>query len=392
MDARYLNDEELQKELSRCLQCAAKPCLKACPVKCSPYDFIKAAKSKDWKTAASHISEHNPLGEICGLVCPDKFCVQYCVRAQVDKAIAIPAVQATIMKKNREIKQDSAVQNIKANGKKVAVIGFGPAGMGAASKLLANGFSVTVFEKEKIFGGALNLIPSYRLPREVVQYECQKFMQNPLFEVRFSTMITDYGKLLQEGFAAVIATVGEQKKRELKIKGAEFAIDYNDYLDNREKYRTQGAVAVIGGGSTAVDCAVCASLSGASAVEMFVRRGAENMRITAEEKQILMKYGIKVSNFTRPAEIIKNNDEFTLLTLKTCFDKDGNLQDVNDCPNHNGEWKYIIKALGNVRDKEPENKQGIYYAGDYVNGSSTVVEAIASGKKVAEEIINKYAD
>ena len=87
MNRRVLKPAQLKIELEKCLHCAAKPCLKACPVHCSPCDFIAAAKNGEWQKAAELIESQNPLAQSCGLICPDKFCQKACVRANLDKAI-----------------------------------------------------------------------------------------------------------------------------------------------------------------------------------------------------------------------------------------------------------------------------------------------------------------
>ena len=102
----YLTDAQLKSELDRCLYCAEKPCMKACPANCSPADFIMAAKcggSKDYARSAEMILKSNPMGQTCGLTCPDQFCMKACSRKNFDAPIKIPAVQATILEKARKL-------------------------------------------------------------------------------------------------------------------------------------------------------------------------------------------------------------------------------------------------------------------------------------------------
>ena len=103
----YLTDAQLKAEMDRCLYCAEKPCMKACPSNCSPADFIMAAKqggAKDYGRAAEMILKSNPLGQMCGLTCPDQFCMKACSRKGFDAPIKIPAVQAAILEKARKTK------------------------------------------------------------------------------------------------------------------------------------------------------------------------------------------------------------------------------------------------------------------------------------------------
>ena len=98
----YLNPAQFNAETEKCLQCKTKPCEQACPAHCSPHDFIAAAKNKNFDEAANMILQQNPLAETCGLICPDKFCMNACLRAKIDNPINIPKVQATILQKYRE--------------------------------------------------------------------------------------------------------------------------------------------------------------------------------------------------------------------------------------------------------------------------------------------------
>ena len=383
----YLTAPQAKAELEKCLQCASKPCMHACPVHVSPKDFIAAAKKADWHKAAQLINEQNPMGEICGLICPDTFCMNACVRAKIDAPIRIPPLQALIMQKARFENNHFQTDNIKPNGKKIAVIGSGPAGCAATSELLKNGYAITVFEKNNIIGGALNLIPQARLPREIITYEWQRLLQNPLVELKLNSFIADYPALLQSGFDAVIVAVGEQKPRTLNIKGEEYCTTYTEYLAQPQKYITNQPIAVIGGGAVAVDCAVTAKSQGSDHVEMFVRRRFDHMRITTAERQSLIENGIDITTMTRPVKIEKENDDLTLWTTKTCFNSDGKLEDIPNTLTPRSGFKYIILALGSSRKEDINEQPNIIYAGDVVQGGSTAVQAIADGKKAAQKLM-----
>ena len=386
MSMQYLNRVQFAAELEKCLKCPSKPCEKACPVHCSPHDFIAAAKSGDMQAAAELITAQNPCGEVCGLVCPDRFCVRACLRRLVDQAVKIPEVQAEIMRQSR---QSNAAQTeiISPNGKKIAVIGSGPAGIGAVRELTAQGFQVSVFEKEASSGGAVNLIPAERLPREVLRYEWNKILQSSLVEVIYNTEVNDFSYLTNQGFVAVIVAVGEQKSRSLGIAGEEFAVDYRVYLRQREKYRGCNKVAIIGGGAAAVDCVLSAVNNGAETVEMFVRRRIGDMRITPKERAALLKMGADITTMTRVAKIVKEQGKLTAYTLKTKFNSEGKLVDEEDTQIPRRGYDLIVSALGAERERQPKVAENVFYAGDYLNGSSTVVEALASGKKAAADVI-----
>lgn len=141
----YLTRAQLISELGRCLGCKSKPCMNACPVNCNPQEFIAKAKANDFAGAVETITRNNPMGQTCGLICPDKFCMQACTRAGIDFPINIPRVQATILEKYRTA-ESAAHPKLPANGKKVAVIGAGPAGIAATAELSRLGYRITLFE------------------------------------------------------------------------------------------------------------------------------------------------------------------------------------------------------------------------------------------------------
>ena len=160
------------------------------------------------------------------MVCPDKFCVKACLRKNVDVPVEIPKVQATIMQKAR----NATTENAEYNGKKIAVVGLGPAGIGAVAEALKNGFAVDAFEKETSVGGALNLIPVQRLPREVLAFEWQRLKQNRLLTVNLGVEIKDYSALCKQNYNAIIVSVGQQQRISMGICGEEFAVDYYSCL------------------------------------------------------------------------------------------------------------------------------------------------------------------
>lgn len=382
----YLTHSQFNAELDKCLQCQTKPCMKACPVLCSPKDFIKAAKSGQMEQAASLITEQNVLGEVCGLICPDAFCMKSCVRAKIDYAIKIPQVQAYIMHQARENNLLSMKEGA-PNGKKIAVIGLGPSGIGAVAELIKRGFFVEAFEKENVIGGALNLIPQMRLPREIIAYEWQKLMQSSLLRAHLGTTVTDYKSLIDvAGFDGVIVCVGEQKCRTMGIEGEENAVLYTDYLRFSDKYKTTGNVAIIGGGAVAVDCAVMARLKGAQNVEMFVRRKIGNMRITQLERQTLLDNDVDITTMTRIIKIERQCDLLTVYTVKTQFNDEGKLVDVADTMIARRGFTHVVYALGSSRAEDLIESEKIMYAGDFINGGSTAVQAVASGCNVAQKI------
>src|SRR5208337_2988736 len=230
-----LTDAQLRAELNRCEYCEEKPCKAACPADCSPADFIMAARvgeKSDYRRAGALILGSNPLGWVCGVVCPDYFCMKACSRRTFDQPINIPAVQASVMKRAYE----AGLGSFKApewNGKKVAVIGAGPAGLGAASVLAQRGYQVTVYEQRKRLGGMMNIIPDLRLDKRIprtdigftkglgaVDFQPGKAVANP--------------EALLEAHGAVIVSTGLDEPMRLNIPGEEYAISWQAYLENQK--------------------------------------------------------------------------------------------------------------------------------------------------------------
>ncbi|MBU2637309.1 MAG: NAD(P)-binding protein, partial [Bacteroidetes bacterium] len=175
----FLTDAQLRAEIEKCEFCEDKPCKEACPVDCSPADFIMAVKvgsRSDYRRSAALIMGSNPLGGVCGAVCPDTHCMKACVHRTFDSAVNIPAVQATIIEKAKEQKAMPEFEKFPLNGKKVAILGAGPAGIGAAAVLAQRGYTIDIFDKMKKPGGMCNLIPDSRLSPKVLKTEIDFFL------------------------------------------------------------------------------------------------------------------------------------------------------------------------------------------------------------------------
>ncbi len=381
----YLTPAQMKAETERCLQCANKPCKQACPAGCSPCDFIAAAKRQNWQEAARLIREKNALAETCGLICPDCFCRKACVRAKIDYAVKIPQVQAYIMRQARKENYRKCNDDILQNGKKIAVVGLGPAGIGAVAELLKCGCQVTAYEQHTNIGGALNLIPEMRLPREVMAADWQYLQQNPLLQV-VNEKIENYDNL-KSRYDGVVVAIGECECRSLGINNENFAVSYMDYLRNPNDYVTTGNVAVIGGGSVAVDCVAIARQNGAKNVEMFVRRKIGNMRITEAERQELLDYDADITTMTRVADIVKQGEQFTLHTIKTRFNSEGKLEDIPDTQIARPDFSLVIAALGCQKAHLFPADEKTVFAGDCLNGGTTAVQALASGKEAALKLL-----
>lgn len=382
----YLTPLQLNAELGRCLDCKTQPCMTACPVNCNPREFIQCAKNGDTAGAVAAIARNNPLGQTCGLICPDKFCMKACTRHAVDFPINIPKVQATLLQKYRDAAQPPDAPQ--PNRASVAVVGAGPAGIAAAALLSRRGIGVVMFEARGKIGGALNMIPKERLPGDVIMRDWNFICRDGRIDLRLNAPVADIAALCGQ-YRAVIAATGEPNCMALGIPGEDLSLSYMDYLSDPEKYQTDGAVAVIGGGNVAADCALTAARLGASSVEMFIRRRVCDMRISKSEHLAILAAGITPNGMTSPEKIEQNGDRLTLFVRKNISVG----EKWQALPNSTVALPYfsrIIRAVGSRADDKPDPApDNLIYAGDCKTGGSTIVEAIASGRAAALKFIEE---
>jgi dihydropyrimidine dehydrogenase (NAD+) subunit PreT len=396
-----MTKHQLKAELLRCEYCEEKPCQTACPANCSPFNFIMAAREghpSDIKRAAAEIMRNNPLGGVCGLVCPDRFCMAACSRKEFDGAIKIPQVQATLVDMAKQLGGIPKFSTATPNGLKVAVIGGGPSGLSVAAALAQLGYQVDIFESRDKLGGMMNLIPDERLDKTVVQTDIEFLLSLGAITVKTSTRVENPKSLLTQGYKAVCITVGLWKPIELGIDNESFAIKMADLLSNPKSYNFKGNVAVIGGGATAVDCAITANEQGAKHVEMFMLEKLSEMPLTLSERQELLDYDIEVNGRIRLTGIRKSQQGITGIETKKVELPEGqsfkpaNIRDIDGTEGIRTGFTAVIIAIGMRSTMPKDNFEGIFYAGDVSNGPTTVVEAVASGKNAAAKItayINK---
>jgi dihydropyrimidine dehydrogenase (NAD+) subunit PreT len=395
IDDRLMTHHQLEAELLRCEYCEEKPCKEACPVNCSPFDFIMAARQghpSDIKRAAGEIMSSNPLGGVCGLVCPDRFCMAACSRKKFDGAINIPKVQATLVETAKRLGGIPQFSIPTPNGKKVAVIGGGPAGLGAASVLGQLGYEVDIFENRDCLGGMMNLIPEQRLDRKVIESDIDFLLSLGTIHARTGVKVEDVKSYLAQGYDAVCVTTGLWKPIELGIENEDLALRMVDLLSNKQAYQFNGRVAVIGGGATAVDCAITAKERGAAHVELFMLEKLSEMPLTPVERQELIDYDIEVNGRRRVTRIRTDGQVITGIETKKVELPDGmpfkpaNVRDVYGTDTIRMDINTVVMAIGMRSYVAREQMEGVFYAGDIANGPTTVVEAVASGKNTALEI------
>jgi NADPH-dependent glutamate synthase beta subunit-like oxidoreductase/dihydroorotate dehydrogenase/ferredoxin len=395
IDSLIMTNAQLQTELLRCEYCEEKPCKEACPANCSPADFIMAARignPSDIRRSAAEIMHANPLGGVCGMVCPDTLCMAACTRQKFDGAINIPLVQATIIETAKRLGGIPEFSKPKLNGNKVAVVGGGPAGLGAAAVLAQLGYAVDIFEGRNRLGGMMNLIPDHRLDKKMVETDIQFLLSLENITAKTGTKIEDPKELLKKGYQAVCVTVGLWKPIELGIQNEDLAIKMIDLLTKPYAHKFDGRVAVIGGGATAIDCAITAKQYGAKHVELFMLEKLAEMPLTAKERKELLDFDIEVNGRIRVSKIIKNGKKASgveSIKVELPEGKPFSPANMRDIPGTEGTrtgFAAVIIAIG-MRATIPNLQDGgLFYAGDMLTGPKTVVQAVASGKNAALEI------
>ena len=385
----------LRAELQRCEYCESRPCKAACPASCSPFDFIMAARgghASDFQRSAAEILRSNPLGGLCGLVCPDRFCMAACARNGFDGPINIPRVQATIVEMARRGGAAPRFDKPSATGKKVAVVGGGPAGLGAAAVLAQMGHQVEIFEGRDRLGGALRLIPPQRLDSRVVDADIDFVLSLGSIRVHTDQLIDDPASLLEATFDAVCETTGLWSPIRLGIDNEDLAIRMVDLLSRPDRFKFSGRVVIVGGGATALDCAVTARQRGAQHVELVMLEKYSEMPLTAEERRELMTHDVELNGRTRIVGISKGEDQLLRLQTRKVVLPDGqpfrpsNVQDVVGTESETVGIEALIVAIGMRSERTRIDAPGVFYAGDVITGPSTVVEAVAAGKNAALQI------
>ncbi|MBA3052882.1 FAD-dependent oxidoreductase [bacterium] len=389
-----MTEMQFKAELAKCEYCEERPCESACPANCSPFEFIMASKegeAQDYLRAASAIMKSNPLGGVCGTVCPDRHCMAKCSHKDFDGSVKIPEVQAYIIQKAGELGGIPCFNKAKPKGEKIAVIGAGPAGLAAAAVLSQKGYQVAVFEKNRLPGGACNLIPAFRLDRKIIKTDIDFIKALGSIEIRTGQAVKEATDLLKKGYKAVISATGLWAPILPGIENQGKAVNVIDYLINPKKYKFAGKVAVIGGGASAVDCAVTAKKNGASKVEMFILETVSEMPLSAKERVELLENGIELTNRTSVTAIKTKSGKISGLTtvkVDLAAGKKFALKDLKTIPGteqSRNDIKNVIIAIGTRAEKRFATAKGVFSAGDYANGPTTVVEAVASGKNAAED-------
>lgn len=429
------NLEEAMEEAARCIQCKNPKCVQGCPVAIDIPGFIKEVTENDVESAFQVISKYSALPAVCGRVCPQESqCEQRCIRGIKGDPVSIGKLERFVADWAREhnIKPEPPKEK---NGKKVAVIGAGPAGLTCAGDLAKLGYEVTIFEALHEPGGVLVYgIPEFRLPKETV---VKKEIENVIsLGVKIETNVvigksTTIDELLDdEGFDAVFIGSGAGLPKFMGIPGenANGVFSANEYLTRSnlmkafdKEYDTPiiagKKVGVVGGGNVAMDAARTALRLGAE-VYIVYRRGEEELPARVEEVHHAKEEGIIFKLLTNPKEIVVNDNGW--VSGMRCVEMELGEPDESGRrrPQEKPDSEFVLEldtvimSLGTspnplissttggldinkhkciIADEETglTSREGVFAGGDAVTGAATVILAMGAGKAAAVGI-DKY--
>jgi glutamate synthase (NADPH/NADH) small chain len=409
-------------EANRCLFCYDAPCMKSCPTSIDVPKFIKQITTDNVKGSAHTIFVSNILGAGCSRVCPvEKLCEGACVYNFMEEApIQIARLQRYATEKAMESNWQ-LFDRKPSNGKKVAIVGAGPAGLSCAHVLARSGEEVTIYEKESKGGGLMTYgIAAYKVTPSFCEDEVNYILGVGGIQVRYNQTLGKDFTLndLQQSYDAVYLGIGVGLARQLHIpgeqlNGVEDAITFIYNLRDKgfASVPVGDRVAVIGMGMTAIDAATQAKRLGAEKVIMVYRRTENEKPCTQEELDIAMLDGCEVIWLAAPKEIIGENNQVTKLVCSKMTlgepDASGRRSPVDTGETFTLDVDMVIKAAGqtpytdiiqeaNLLNQDGKvsvtqgaitNIPGVFAGGDCVNGGKEVVDAVQAGKDGASAIL-----
>ena len=392
-------------EANRCLQCKVPQCQKGCPIQTNIPEAIRLLKENKLNEAGWMLFENNPLTTVCSIVCNhEKQCEGHCVLGRKGAPVHFSVIENYISTTYaNQMTQGPAP----SNGKKVAIIGSGPAGITIAIILARYGYQITIFEGKDKIGGVLRYgIPEFRLPKSVIDDIEYRHLEMKGIKVRPNTNIglaITIEDLFRDGYKAVFVGTGVWKPNVLRIKGetlghVHFGINY---LNNPDSYKLGKKVIIIGAGNAAMDVARTVIRKGSPDVTCF----SITQKVAASEYEYsyAVLEGVKFEFNRRPLEITDDGVIFMDIVEK----EDGSFEDIPGTEQlfpadsviisiSQGPLSRLVRTTEGLKANARglleadatghTSRPGVFASGDVVNGARTVVEAVAHSKVVAESI------
>ena len=420
------------EEADRCLNCKKQLCVEGCPVGISIPSFIQKVKVGEFEEAYRIISEASSLPAVCGRVCPQESqCEGRCVRGIKGEPVGIGRLERFVADYHNAIAPE-APQKPVSNGRRVAVVGSGPAGLTCAGDLAKRGYDVTVFEALHTAGGVLVYgIPEFRLPKAIVAKEIDTLKALGV-RVEVNTVVgktvSVHELMKEEGFEAVFIGTGAGLPRFMKIPGENLKGVYsaNEFLTRvnlMKAYRKDSAtpiqharrVVVVGGGNVAMDAARSALRLGADQVYIVYRRSLDELPARREEVEHAMEEGVEFKLLNNPVEILGDENGFVravkcvkmelgepdasgrrspveIPNSEFLVECDSVIMSIGTSPNplikSTTEGLEINRRGGIVVEESTgqTSLEGVFAGGDAVTGAATVILAMGAGKSAAKAI------
>jgi NADH-quinone oxidoreductase subunit F len=400
-------------------------CQHACPAGIDVPNYVASIASEKYEQAVEIIRERNPFPAVCGRICIHP-CETKCRRGELDDPVAIRSL--------KRFASDWYFENIGLAGEpfpvskseKAAVIGAGPAGLTCAYFLAKIGYKTTVFEAQGVAGGMLRLtVPEFRLPRDVIQREVD-YIESCGVEILYNSPIDvrhTVNDLMAQGYSAVFIAAGAQASKRIGIAGEEenlgglyYGLQFLSDIKMGKEIALKGKVVVIGGGNVAIDVARTALRVGAGYVQIFYRRTKEEMPAWEKDIDEAIEEGVVINPLWTPKQILHKDGRVVGIEFarsQTVFDEEGRSHiGIDEGETRMVDVGAVIVSIGQApdtsflsRDSQLEralwgslevdenslatNIPGIFGGGDFTTGPSTVIKAIASGRRAAVAI-DKY--
>jgi len=413
---RHEYEEHIKKHHCRAAVCqglVSAPCSHTCPAGIDVPRYIRFIAEGKPAEAVAIIREKIPFPSVCGYVCIHP-CEAKCRRALLDEAIGIRVLKRFAAEHDSGLwKANSTVAP--ASGKRIAVVGSGPAGLTAAYYLAKLGHSVTVFEALPEAGGMMRVgIPDYRLPKDILKAEIKE-IEGTGVDIKTNTSIESLDELFQEGYDAVFLASGAHQGVKMGVKGENNAgvmecVAFLRDISLGKEVKVGERVAVIGGGNAAVDSARTTLRLGAKEVTIVYRRTQAEMPASAEEIEGAVAEGVKIHFLAAPSRITSKDGKLQLKCLEMrlgevdasgrprpepiegsefTMDLDTIIAAVGQRPEIPEQFKLPL-GRGNTIQVDPDTlatgREGVFAGGDAVNGPASVIEAIANGRQAASSI------
>jgi NADPH-dependent glutamate synthase beta subunit-like oxidoreductase len=416
--------QQALEEAQRCLLCHDAPCSKGCPGGTDPSKFIRQIRFYNLKGSARTVMGNNPLGGVCAYICPtDETCERECLRSEIDRPIDIAALQAFAVEYGRE-HGVKALNAGPAREERVAIVGAGPAGLTAAAHLAERGYQITLFEANAKSGGMLRYgVPQHRLGDAVIDADVNEILALGVTLETDTTVDPERAqKLLDEGYAAVFVAPGLWRPYQLDIDGIDLD-GVSNALDFLRQVYTDSAtatalvkgknVAIIGGGSVAMDAASCARKLGAERIYAIALEGMTELPAQRAELDHAFADGVVIKPQSKVSRLVGEDGKVIAVEgVETEWIEPGNFSPSNARPIEGTHWRLrvdtVVQAIGQgpteavggivataskkgnlikvTKTTQATSVERVFAGGDIARGAGTVIAAVGDGKRAAKAI------